>query len=470
MSPPRDLSGGLVVSLWNPRHTPDARGRRWQKAGFLVTQGPSAGFFAYFPDYDGPPLDPIHLDYRREPAGAVFQPPDGDRVKGLPGAFYDALPGRFGMAVLVRHFPAVERMAPATLIDWFGQRAHSGLLFERPGQVTPERYVGTLKDLDAIRGPALALSGARPVSPPPAPSQDGILYLEAVRERALRPRIQEMARLFAVPPRSPGDEERLYSTTSAGGAQPKCFVKLEGRYWLAKFNAPGSPIRLEHALLELARASGIDAPRSMIVTLPESGEEVLLIERYDRTPTSRAHRISAQTLLGLPHTAGTAAGDTRDLLALAGALSGSRDGPETWEMLRRALFQAGASVSDNHLRNFEWMINSEGRWVPTPLFDLAPNPGSEFATPLCGLYTQKQILTPDLPAIIARKTGLPAARIAAVCAETAQRMVAQFDTVRTRAGLSGPDAATLQRCVPVSRLHALAAQWSAPAARPAVRP
>jgi hypothetical protein len=473
----RDSSGGLVVSVWNPTRAPDASGRRWHQAGVIVTQKPSAGLFTYFPDYDGPPLDPINMDYRREPVGTVFQPPHWDRGGGLPGALHDVLPGRFGMAVFTRHFPELRYISPAALLGWFGKRAHSGLFFDHPpqeaaGTMTPERYISSLKDLDAVRGPAIALVTRPPPTPRPS-TQDGALYPEGVRPKTILPYTYEMTRFFGKEGQggrrvtTPLDEERFYSTVSAGGAQPKGFVKIDGHYWLAKFDALGSPIRLEHALLELARATNIEAPRSRIVTLPESGEDVLLIERYDRTPTTRAHRISALTLLGFSHiNPEMAAGDVLDLIVLAGMLSGSRNGPEVWDMLRRVLFQVGASVSDNHLRNFEWMINAKGHWVPTPLFDLAPNPKSEFATSLCGLRTQKRILTPDLPAIVARKTRLPVAQVASVCADTVQQMATHLDAVIAHTGLNDTDAARLRQCVPAAHLHALAEQWRAPISRP----
>ncbi len=470
------ISQGLIVSLWNPKAPADSRGRRWRPAGFLTTQGPSAGLFTYFSDYDGPALDPVNMNYRQHLPGAVFRPHGG--TGDIPGAFHDALPGHFGMQVLWRHFPELSRATPAALIDWFGQRAHSGLLFERAGRATPERYISNLKDLDAVRGPAVALAGgATPATGHTADNAnkkpvDGIRYLEVVREQAIRSQMQEMTRMLTLDGSralSPVDEERLYSTTSAGGAQPKAFLKFEGKYWIAKFNRPGDPVnavRVEHAMLELARASGIDAPFSRVVTLPDSGVDVLLIERYDRSATHRAHRVSALTLLGLPHSGAMASADYQDLLALAKNLGGEDGQADRHEMLRRAIFQSGASITDNHLRNFEWMVGPEGRWVPTPLFDLAPNPQSELATPLCGLRTQRQILTADLPAILARKTGLPLPEVSGICADVAGRMVTNLETVIVRARMGVAEAQTMHKCLPVAHLAALAAQWQKPAAQP----
>lgn len=143
-------------------------------------------------------------------------------------------------------------------------------------------------------------------------------------------------------------------------------------------------------------------------------------------------------------------------------------------MIRRAVFQAGAAIADNHPRNFEWMVNAEGQWRPAPLFDLEPNPsGAALATPVFGLRAPKQILVADLPALIARKTGLPLADVATACAQTAQRMADRLETVIVRAGMGVRDAEIMRRCVPVAHLATMGAQWApshAPVARPSAAP
>ena len=90
--------------------------------------------------------------------------------------------------------------------------------------------------------------------------------------------------------------------TSMGGARPKTVVEDGHALWLAKFgrnddrwNHP----RVEHGMLGLARACGLNAADSRVETV--GGREVLLVRRFDRDRTDggyRRHRMaSALTLL-----------------------------------------------------------------------------------------------------------------------------------------------------------------------------
>ena len=78
-------------------------------------------------------------------------------------------------------------------------------------------------------------------------------------------------------------EELLLLGTSMGGARPKTVVEDAHALWLAKFgrnddrwNHP----RVEHGMLNLARACGLNAADSRIDAV--AGRDVLLVRRFDR--------------------------------------------------------------------------------------------------------------------------------------------------------------------------------------------
>src|SRR5258707_12134891 len=90
--------------------------------------------------------------------------------------------------------------------------------------------------------------------------------------------------------------------TSMGGARPKAVVEDGEGLWIAKFNKPDdrwNNTRVEHAMLRLARQSGISAAESRIETV--GGKDVLLVKRFDREKTAngyaRARMISGLTVL-----------------------------------------------------------------------------------------------------------------------------------------------------------------------------
>ena len=78
-------------------------------------------------------------------------------------------------------------------------------------------------------------------------------------------------------------EELLLLGTSMGGARPKAVVEYEGALWIAKFGRGDdrwNDARVEHGLLALARACGLNMADSRIETV--GGRDVLLVRRFDR--------------------------------------------------------------------------------------------------------------------------------------------------------------------------------------------
>ena len=75
-----------------------------------------------------------------------------------------------------------------------------------------------------------------------------------------------------------------------GGARPKAVVEDAGGLWIAKFgrnddrwNHP----RVEHGMLALARASGLNVAESRIETVGR--RDVLLVRRFDRDRTDAGY-------------------------------------------------------------------------------------------------------------------------------------------------------------------------------------
>lgn len=417
---------GINISVWDAARPAGSNGQRWCPVGFLSALGPLAGSFMYLREYDGPPLDPVNLDYRKVPPGTVFRP-TGGRAGELHGVFSDALPGHFGMAVLTQQFPELKRMSDLEKLCWFGRRIQSGLLFEVKHRSTPERYI------------------------------EGLRYLEVVREQAVRFHLHQLRNVL--------NSQNFYGLTSLGGARPKAAVKWDGRYWVAKFNLPEDPYsnlaRVEHASLELAAAAGLTVPESRVVTLPESQQDVLLVDRYDCTPTGRFHRLSLRTLTGTDNT-GWAHGATADFQDIAKAMRAANPegfaGADGEEMIRLLAFQVGAQVGDNHLRNFEMMLDEHNDWRLTPAFDQVPVPGQSvmFATRPGGFANSGQARSPHLAGAVARTFDRDVTQVRRILADTWRGMAGAFDRVVRDAGLSPQDQRLLREAVPVGDLARLA--------------
>lgn len=155
-------------------------------------------------------------------------------------------------------------------------------------------------------------------------------------------------------------------------------VEDDGILWIAKFgrrNDRWNYPRVEHGMLALARAAGLQAADSRCETV--AGRGVLLVRRFDRERAEdgwrRQRMVSALTLLR----AGDGVGDRRDwsYLALADEVRRSSAAPraDLRELFGRMCFNAAVSNLDDHPRNHA-MVAVDRRWRLSPAYDLTPSP------------------------------------------------------------------------------------------------
>lgn len=173
-------------------------------------------------------------------------------------------------------------------------------------------------------------------------------------------------------------EPALLHGTSIGGARPKATLVEGGRELIAKFSSTTDPypvVKAEAAAMELARRVGLNVPASELVSV--LGRDVLLVERFDRTPGARTRRlmISALTVLGLTEMTGRYASypELADQLrrwAPPGTVSGVLR-----ELFSRVVFNVCIGNIDDHARNHAMFWDGEHLEL-TPAYDLSPAPRS----------------------------------------------------------------------------------------------
>ena len=171
-------------------------------------------------------------------------------------------------------------------------------------------------------------------------------------------------------------EELLLVGTSMGGARPKAVVEDDGALWLAKFNRRDdrwNSARVEHAMLGLARACGLDVAYSRIAQA--ASRDILMVQRFDRQKVddgyARARMVSALTLL---RTEDSHRGrDQWSYVLLAEELRRCSADPraDAEELFRRMTFNALISNSDDHPRNHA-ILARDRDWRLSPAYDLTP--------------------------------------------------------------------------------------------------
>lgn len=281
----------------------------------------------------------------------------GLHADGLPGAFADSAPDRWGRDLIAKR----ER----------GRWAPGG---GRPPALDDVAYL--LAVSDGTRQGALRFATA----------QGGDFLAPHVEI----PRLVELPALLAAADEvGRGDDDWRAikalldaGTGSLGGARPKASVRDGDVLMIAKFPHHGDEwdvMAWEWVALELAARAGIAVPRHRLVDV--GGQRVHLVERFDRVDGGRRPYISGMTLVE------SRDGDHRDYVEVAEAMSehGAGDPAELAGLYRRIALSVAIRNTDDHLRNLGYLRSRRG-WELAPAFDLNPDPhpGASRATSIAG--------------------------------------------------------------------------------------
>lgn len=339
-----------LAVFYEPRHA----SRR--KVGRLARKQRQI-LFEYDPEFLGAHLElsPFHLPLRPGVMGGSAE------LGGLMGVFDDSLPDGWGRMLIDRKAAQLgissASLTPLDRLALVGARSIGALVYE----------------------PDVALDDPAVVK-----------LSELAREADL---VQQDA--------AGVDLEQLIAVGgSPQGARPKVLIQLSPdgdvhfgarsiapgfTAWIVKFPArtdePHSAV-LEHAYFLMAKAAGLDVPRTQLVGKTKRGPGYFAIERFDRVGPERVHAHTLGGLLQLAH--GYAALDYTDLLKVTRQLT--RDESAVAEMFRRACFNVFAHNRDDHCRNFAFLMDGRGTWAPSPAYDLtfAQGPGGEHAMLIAG--------------------------------------------------------------------------------------
>lgn len=318
--------------------------------------GTAVGQFVYGRSYlgrdDAVELDPVELRL----ASRTYET---GRMGGFFGAIRDAMPDYWGRRVIEKHSGHGQLEEFDYVMEGPDDRAGAlgfGLNVEPPA---PRRRFNRTLDLGRLQAAA-----------------DGIVADDPEGGGSAQEQVQDL----------------LLVRTSMGGARPKAVVQEGQSLWLAKFprqddrwNHP----RVEHGLLCLARACGIDAADGRLEAV--GGRDVLLVRRFDREwggdGYHRHRMVSALSLLQSDDSRSTPGRWSYLLLADEVRRASARPERDLHELFARMCFNAAVSNLDDHPRNHALL--AKGRpWRLSPAYDLTPAPvlalGQRDLAMICG--------------------------------------------------------------------------------------
>lgn len=338
----------------------------WGHVVGAVALDPTTNFYAF--EYDdewidtGADLAPLHLPRRR--GTFVFPELNRQTFYGLPGMLADALPDRFGNA-LVNAWMADQGLSEGqiTALDrlaYASNRAMGALTFAPPtGPPTSEATMVQLADL---------VTAAR------AQITGSFVDSEEVHQAL---------------------EELITVGSTAGGARAKAVVAYNPstgqirsgqlnaprgyEQWLLKLDGVGDEVgrsdplgttqqycRVEYAYYLMARSAGVEMSESKL--LFEDSRAHFMTRRFDRGPENE--RIHSQTLCAIAHLDYNAS----HAHSYASYFLAARElglGPsEMQQIFRRVVFNVMASNRDDHAKNYSFLLKEHGAWQLAPAYDL----------------------------------------------------------------------------------------------------
>ena len=398
--------------------------------------------FEYTPEFAASGIEPAPL---MMPLGRrIYRFPELSRTSfvGLPGMLADALPDRFGTALIDQwlaeqgrrpgSFDAVERLC------YVGTRAMGALEFEPAG------------------GPADR--GAVPLD---------VAALVALAGRVLAERTSVGGSL------ADGEASQVLGDilrvgTSAGGARAKAVVAWnpatdelrsgQGELpqgfepWLLKFDGvsangdhgladPRGYGVIEYAYALMAAAAGITMMPSRL--LDEGGRRHFMTRRFDRTLSGAKLHMQSLAALGHLDFNAPASHSYEEAIRICRALELPIEAVE--QLFRRMVFNVVARNQDDHVKNIAFLMDREGRWTLAPAFDVvyAWNPdGLWTAVHQMSLNGKRDGFTREDLMTVAATASLQARRAADIIDEV-RTAVAQWPRYAAAAELDPVEAARI---------------------------
>jgi len=275
---------------------------------------------------------------------------------GLPGVLADALPDRFGNAIIKAYFESQGRpesaMSPVQKLLYMGKRGMGALEF-RP----------------AIRGGATARE----------------------RQSLEIADLVEQARKLIEGETDVAVAEIMRVGSSAGGARPKAVIlwnrakgevrssfaapRAGDEHWIIKFDGVGEldapnpkpqPYnRVEYVYSLMAKDAGIEMEETNL--LRERSYAHFMVRRFDREGAKKLH---LHSLGGLDHADYNAPGTYSYEQFLRVILELQLGYPALEQAFRRICFNIIAVNQDDHVKNIAFLMDETGRWRLAPAFDM----------------------------------------------------------------------------------------------------
>ena len=406
-----------------------------RQIGAVSVEGPGQmATFQYTPAFavSGIEVSPLMMPLSERPYRFPNLPVGAFR--GLPGMLADALPDKFGNAVIDAWLAAQGRL-PQT-IDAVERLCYTGT-----------RGIGAL-EFKPARGPQSSKS---------QPLEIDALVSLATDVLTNRKSLQAS---FEDPHKEHALREILRVGASAGGARAKAVVAWNPttnevrsgqvkappgfEYWLLKFDGvannkdrdladPQGFGAIEYAYSLMAKAAGIRMAECRL--FEENGRRHFMTRRFDRRDDGG--KLHMQSLGAIAHLDfnDPQAHSYEQAINVIRQLGLHMDDIE--EQFRRMVFNVVARNQDDHVKNIAFLMDKEGQWSLSPAFDVmySYNPsGIWTASHQMSLAGKRDGFTPDDLRAVAKTASMMLGRAEAIATEVVAA-VSRWEDFASQAGV-----------------------------------
>ncbi len=313
--------------------------------------------FEYNPEFrkQGLEISPLMLPLSREGAVTFPELHRVEAFQGLPGVLADALPDRFGNAVIRKYFSdrgtPEAAMRPVQKLLYIGERAMGALEFRPAIKIRRTAERESLEIAELVEQARVVIEGRPDVSIPEMMRVGASAGGARAKALILWNRAADEVRSAFATPRQ-GDEHWM--------------VKFDGVGELGEPDATPKPFnRIEFVYSRLARDAGITMPETRLFQEREHGH--LMVKRFDRSETQRLH---LHSLGGIHHIDFNTPGLFSYEQFLRTILSLGLDYRTMEEAYRRSVFNIVAVNQDDHVKNIGFLMDRQGTWQLSPAYDL----------------------------------------------------------------------------------------------------
>lgn len=345
----------------------------WGQQVGAVTLDPNSAYYVF--EYDpkwvktGIELSPFSLPIKSTTRLFQFPNLNGDTFHRLPAMLADALPDKFGNALieaaLADEGVPKEAVTPLDRLAYMNNRGMGALEFKPPR--------GKKKETNTALEMSLLVEGARK-------ALEGKFDGDKETEIAIRNIIQVGisaggARAKAVIAWNPNTHEIRSGQLDVNDGFEHWLLKLDG---VGKDLALGSGAhygRIEYAYYLMAKAAKINMMPSRL--LEENGRAHFMTKRYDREGNIKHH---TQSLCAMKQLDFNMIG-VHSYHQYFETINGLAIGTEALQAaFRRMVFNVVAANCDDHTKNFSFLLKQNGRWALTPAYDVthAHNPENKW--------------------------------------------------------------------------------------------